>query len=108
AVAVGGAPRHAAPAAPRLGRADREPAPRGRQQRPAAVVELPVEPGELVVLAVGVVVAALRAPELVAAAEHRHALRQRQRRDEVALLPLAQLLDAPIVGLALDAAVPGV
>ena len=47
---------------------------------------LPVEPGHFVVLAVAVVVAALRAPDLVAAEEHRHALGEEQRRQEVALL----------------------
>ena len=40
---------------------------------------VPVEPRDLVVLAVGVVVAALGAAELVAAEQHRHALRQQQR-----------------------------
>jgi hypothetical protein len=38
------------------------------------VVQLPVEPGQLVVLAVGVVVAVLRVAQLVAAQQHRHAL----------------------------------
>ena len=55
-----------------------------------SLVQLPVEPGQLVVLAVGVVVAVLRVAQLVAAAEHRHALREQQRGHEVALLPLAQ------------------
>ena len=44
----------------------------------------------LVVLAVGVVVALLRVAELVAGADHRHALREQQRGHEVPLLPLAQ------------------
>ena len=57
--------------------------------------QVPVGPADLVVLAVGVVVAALRLAELVAAADHRHALREQQRRHEVALLPLAQLEHAP-------------
>ena len=42
----------------------------------------PVEPGDRVVLAVGVVVAALGAAELVAAEQHRHAERQQQRRQQ--------------------------
>ena len=67
---------------------------------------VPVEPGDLVVLALGVVVAALRAPDLVAAEQHRHALREQQRREQVALLPRAQRDDLRIVGRALDAAVP--
>jgi hypothetical protein len=67
---------------------------------------LPVDPGDLVVLGVDVVVAALRAAELVAVQQHRHALRQEQRGEEVALLLLPQRDDLEVVGLALDAAVP--
>ena len=48
---------------------------------------LPVEPRDLVVLAPGVVVAALRAPELVAAEQHGDALGEKQRREKVPLLP---------------------
>src|SRR5205085_8044534 len=58
--------------------------------------EIPVRPADLVVLAVGVVVATLRPTELVAAAQHRHADRQQQRRDQVAALALPQLEYAPI------------
>ena len=68
---------------------------------------VPAEPGELVVLAPRVVVAPLRAPELVAAEQHRHALREQQRDEEVAHLPPAQRDDRRIVGRALDAVVPG-
>ena len=60
--------------------AQRDEAAREVEQAAAAVVERPVEPGELVVLAVGVVVAALGAAHLVAAQQHRDALRQQQRR----------------------------
>src|SRR4051812_7524836 len=57
----------------------------------AAVVQLrPVDPGELVVLAVGIVVAVLRVAHLVAGDEHRRALRQEQRGEEIAPLPFAQ------------------
>jgi hypothetical protein len=76
------------------------------EQRGALLLEAPVEPAELVVLAVGVVVAALRAAHLVAHEQHRHALREKQRREQVALLPLAELQDLRIVGLAFGAAVP--
>ena len=51
---------------------------------------VPVEPRDLVVLAVGVVVPALRAADLVAAEQHRNALREEQRRQDVALLPRSQ------------------
>jgi hypothetical protein len=46
------------------------------------------------------------APELVAAEQHRHALREKQRGQEVALLAFAQREDLRIVGRPLDAAVP--
>ena len=71
-----------------------------------ALAQPPLEPGDLVVLAPGVVVAVLGAAELVAAEQHRHALREEQRGEEVALLAPAQLDDLGVVGLALDAAVP--
>ena len=67
----------------------------------------PVHPGDLVVLAVGVVVASLGAPDLVAGQQHRDALRQQQRGEEVALLPRPQREHRLVVGRALDAAVPG-
>ena len=66
----------------------------------------PVDPADLVVLAIGVVVAVLRAAELVAGKQHRRALRQQQRREEIALLALAQRDDLGIVGRAFGAAVP--
>ena len=81
--------------------------PRELEQPAPPIVELPVGPGDLVVLAVGVVVAALGAPDLVAAQQHRHALRQEQRRQQVPHLPVAQRDDPGIVGLALGAVVPG-
>ena len=51
-----------------------------------AFAERPVDPADGVVLAPGVVVAVLGAEELVAAQDHRHALRDHQRRDQVARL----------------------
>src|SRR6202035_5196184 len=67
----------------------------------------PVDPGDLVVLAVRVVVALLGAPHLIAREQHRNALGQQQRGQEVALLPGAQGQDGRVVGGAFDAAVPG-
>src|SRR5258708_18526439 len=67
---------------------------------------MPIAPGNLVVLAVGVVVAALRAPEFVAGLQHGHALRKEQRRQYVAQLPLSQLDYGGIVRKALDSAIP--
>ena len=57
----------------------------------------PVEPARRIVLVVRVVVAALRAPDLVAREEHRHAARQQQNREEVLHLPRAQRLNGGIV-----------
>src|SRR5262245_1288593 len=71
-----------------------------------AVGVLPVVPRGLVVLAVGVVVSVLRPPDLVAAGQHRHALRQEQRREEIALLPAAKAVHVRIVGRPFGAAVP--
>ena len=55
----------------------------------AAFVQVPIDPGDFVVLTPGVVVAALRAAQFVARDEHRHALRQEERREEVSLLSRA-------------------
>src|SRR4051812_39370362 len=66
----------------------------------------PVVPGDLVVLAIRVVVAALRAADLVASAEHRHPLRQEQCREEIAHLPAAECEHVRIIRLSLGAAVP--
>ena len=74
----------------------------------AVLVPIPVDPADLVVLAVGVVVAALRSPELVAGGEHRRALREQQRCEEVLLLPLAQRADIGIVGRSFGAVIPTV
>src|SRR5262249_25526755 len=47
----------------------------GGERQQVLVGRLPVEPGDLAVLAIGVVVAALGAADLVAPQEHRDALR---------------------------------
>src|SRR5918993_1482214 len=49
--------------------------------------ERPVVPAEIVVLTVGVVVAALGAANLIAAEKHRRALRQEEGGEKVPLLP---------------------
>src|SRR5579862_2634884 len=53
-------------------------APREFEELLASSIERPVEPRELVVLAIGVVVALLRATELITPEHHRHALREQQ------------------------------
>ena len=67
----------------------------------------PVEPGQRIVLAVGIVVAGLRASELIATQQHRHPLRQHQRGEKCALQSPAFFEDCRIVALAFLAAVPG-
>ena len=55
--------------------------------------QAPVEPADLVVLAVGVVVAALRPAHLVAHQQHRRAGGEQRQREEVLDLAVAQRLD---------------
>ena len=65
-----------------------------------------MDPGQLGVLGVGVVVAQLGATQLVAVQQHRHALREQQGGDEVALLAGAQRPHLGVVGGAFGAGVP--
>ena len=60
-------------------------------QRGAVLRYVPVDPAERIVLSVGIVIALLAAAEFVAGQDHRRALRQQQRRKQIALLPVAQL-----------------
>ena len=76
------------------------------QQLMVVLVQIPVDPRDLVVLAVRIVVAALGAPEFVTMGDHRHALGEHEGRQEVALLLVAQFDDVLIVCVALSAAVP--
>ena len=69
--------------------------------------ERPVHPGGLVVLAVGVVVAALRAAELVPGEQHGDALREEEEGQEVALLPPPKRVHLRARRGPLLAAVPG-
>ena len=63
-------------------------------------------PTDLIVLAVGVVVAFLCAANLVAGHEHRHAARHHENDGKVLDLPFPQRFDGWIVGWAFAAAVP--
>src|SRR6185503_17551273 len=79
----------------------------GEGQEAGLVLDvLPVEPGQLVVLAVGVVVAELGSSALVAYQQHGDALGQQQRGEQVALLAATQGVDLRVVGGTLGAAVP--
>jgi len=77
----------------------------GECQQPA-VHPVPIEPRQRPVLTIRVVVAALRASDLVAGKEHRDALREKQGGKEVLLLTVTQRQDRRIGGRPLDAAVP--
>src|ERR1700722_14363462 len=74
------------------------------QRLPVSV--LPVEPGQLVVLTVGIVVAALRMAELVTVPHHGDSLTHQEGRYQRAPAPLAYLEDRGVVGWAFHAAIP--
>ena len=84
-----------------------QPGHRGGELHERLVDVVPVHPGDLGVLGVGVVVALLGAAGLVAVQQHRDALAEQQRGEEVPLLPRAQPEDLGVVGRPLDAVVPG-
>src|SRR6185295_14539743 len=67
----------------------------------------PVKPCDLVVLTIGVVVAALSAPKLIAARQQWNASREKQGGKEGSLLTRPQFVDAGVVGRPLGPAVPG-
>ena len=69
---------------------------------------VPVEPGDFVVLTIGIVIALLGIAYLVAGQHHRDALAHHQHRDGVLHLPVAQTVDIGIICLPLPAAVPAV
>ena len=70
------------------------------------LVTMPVEPTTLVVLAISIVISALGSPQLVSAAKHRHPLRQKQSRQEIPALPIAQSIDLRIFGWSFHPAIP--
>src|SRR5690606_33334844 len=76
------------------------------EQVGVAAGELPVHPGDGVVLAVGVVVAVLGTADLVAVGEHGHALAEHERGQHVAHLAAAQRGDGRVGGGAFRAVVP--
>src|SRR5581483_12372845 len=68
--------------------------------------QVPVKPARLVVLTVGIIVAALAAHHLIAHNKHRNSGRQQHSTEEVLRLPVPQSLDCRIVRRTLDTAVP--
>src|SRR5215469_14752167 len=76
------------------------------QERVVFFHETPVEPADLIVLAVSVVVAALCAANLVAGHKHRYAAGQHEDSCKVLDLPFPQRLDGRVIGRAFRAAIP--
>ena len=96
------------PAAPKIGVvcAQQNCASYERAERFVLAAEIPIDPARLIVLAIGVVVAALGAAKLVAGRQHRDSQREQQRRDEIAFLAKAQGSYRGIVTVAFQAAIP--
>ena len=69
-------------------------------------VASPIEPTDLIVLAISVVVAHLRSAPLIATTEHRNALRKKKGRQEISPLPFTQGVDLRIIGWTFNAAIP--
>src|SRR5439155_5743669 len=78
------------------------------QHRLSSLVEVPVVPCQLVVLAIRVVIALLIPIDFIASADHGDALRKKQRGEEIPFLPLAKLIDQQIVSRAFNAKIPRV
>ena len=71
------------------------------------VSALPCQPADLVILAIGVVVSALRPCPFVTRADHRHALRKQKCGEQITPLPTAQFVDIGIIRRALGPVIPG-
>src|SRR4029077_5860608 len=67
----------------------------------------PVQPGNLIVLGIGIVVALLRAPEFITGRQHYGAARGEQGREQGADRARAPLENVGIVAGAFNAAIPG-
>src|SRR6187402_628039 len=67
----------------------------------------PVDPGQLIILAVGVVIALLRVSGLVAAQKHGYALGKEQGSKEVQFLATTEIVDSRIIRRSFHTAVPG-
>src|SRR5437588_190783 len=68
---------------------------------------VPVDPANLVILAISVVISLLCPSKLIATAEHWGALRDKERDQQIAALLPAQRVDFRIIGRSFGAAVPG-
>ena len=72
------------------------------------ILEAPIVPGDLVVLAVGIVVPQLGPPQLIPAEQHRSAEGEKQSGEKIFHLTVADLDDLGIIGLPLDTVVGAV
>src|SRR5208282_3102083 len=81
-------------------------APTEEKQVRVLVHKSPIEPADLVILTICVVVTFLRAEYLVASREHWYATREHQDCHDVSDLTVAKRLDVGIVGITLHAAIP--
>ena len=70
------------------------------------VTFLPIQPTDLVVLTIGIVVAVLRPAEFISSAKHRHTLGDKQGGKKIASLSLAQGIDLGIIGWTFDPVIP--
>src|SRR5262252_7865439 len=66
----------------------------------------PVEPTDLIVLTIGIVVPALRAPDFVAHEQHWRTESEQRQHEEVLDLPITQGLDGWIISRSFHAAIP--
>ena len=73
-----------------------------------AIVPSPIDPGNIIVLTIGIVVSPLRAAEFVASQDHWRSLGEQKRPEQIPLLPLAQLHDLRIMRRTFDAMIPRV
>src|ERR1700738_4865909 len=69
---------------------------------------LPGEPADLIVLAIRIVVAILRAAELVTSAKHRYTLAQEERGEKVSPLAVSQCVNGLVRRRSLETTVPGI
>src|SRR5215469_415811 len=75
-------------------------------QRRAFILGAPIDPADLVVLAIGVIVALLRPTKLVAGEQHWCSLRQQQGGEEIPHLASPQRAHLFVLGRALDSTIP--
>src|SRR6266851_7040559 len=77
------------------------------RQRLTFVVDLlPIEPADLIILAIGVIVAVLSPSKFVAGQEHRCSLSKKKYGEHITFLPLTELNNLEVIGRTFGAAIP--